>query len=662
MRPPTEPVNQRIFSRRALLLAGSKLILFSALGIRLHYLQVVEANRYRTLSEENQFNFEILPPVRGRIFDRNGTVLADNKDNFRIEIVSEQTKDIGKTLLLLKRLVNVENWDMQRVLRDIERKRGFVPVTVLEDLSRNDISKVAINMSYLPGIKIEVGQSRYYPFGDKAVHLTGYVAAVSETELTGDPVLELPGFQIGKSGAERFYDLKMRGKPGQRQVEVNALGRIIRKLPGSEGKSGKDVSISIDIRLQKYVTERLARGRCNALSVDDPRIRSLLGRGQRLPQGISPINGIVNVTENNKLAPPESGAAVVMDIYKGDVLAMASTPGFDPNVFTDGLSPRDWEQLLSNPRSPMTNKAISGQYAPGSTLKMIVCLAALEAGIASSSTKVFCPGYRDLGSSRFHCWRKYGHGQLDMIGAIEQSCDVYMYEMASRLGVERIGRMARRFGLGEKLGLELPGERPGFIPTRAWKRAALGESWQKGETLITSIGQGFLLCTPIQLVTMMARLVNGGQAVIPQLSNNPASKSARFEAMQLNPQHLSVVIKGMDRVINGELGTARKVYRQKDMHLLGGKSGSVQVKRISRLERLKGKVKNEDRPWKDRDHAMFVAFAPLNAPKYATAVVVEHGGGGSSMAGPIARDVLLETMRLDPTSGGRDLPRNRIWK
>lgn len=645
MRRSSDQETQRIFTRRALLLGGAKLGLFSALAGRLYYLQVVEAARYRTLSEDNQFNLELLPPIRGRIFDRNGVALADNRDNFRIEIVAEQTSDVARTLATLRQIVQIEDWDFKRVLRETRRKRGFVPITVVENLSRQDISRVAINAPYLPGIRIEVGRSRNYPYAASAVHLTGYVAAVSESELTGDPLLELPDFRIGKSGIEKLYDLEMRGSSGQRQVEVNALGRIIRKLPGNEGQPGKDVSLTVDVRLQEMASRRLAQGKAEIVSRRDPRALAAMAALKTPP---SP-GATIALDKTGAVALPESGAAVVMDIHRGDVLALVSTPGYDPNLFNKGLSPGDWERLLSNPRSPMTNKAVTGQYSPGSTFKMLVCLAALEADVATADTEVFCPGHMELGNARFHCWKKHGHGNLDMVGALEQSCDIYLYEMAKRIGIDRIADMARRFGLGEKLGIQLPRESRGLIPSREWKQATRGEAWQKGETLITGIGQGFVLCTPLQMATMTARLVNGGSAVVPRLVRDPDALEPDFDPVKVTPEHLDLVLEGMDRVVNGKRGTARAVPSKSDPFRFGGKSGSVQVKRITKAERLAGKIKNEDRPWADRDHAMFVAYAPLEAPRYAVAVVVEHGGSGSSMAAPIAKDILAETLRLDPT-------------
>ena len=648
MRRTSDQETQQTFTRRALVLGGAKLALFGVLAGRLYYLQVVEAARYRTLSEDNQFNLELLPPIRGRIFDRNGTPLADNRDNFRIEIVAEQTGDVLQTLSALRSVIHIEDWDLKRVLREAKRKRSFVPITVVENLSREDISKVAINTPYLPGIRIEVGRSRSYPYGAAAVHLTGYVAAVAESELTGDPMLELPDFRIGKSGIEKFYDREMRGASGQRQVEVNALGRIIRKLPGNEGQPGEDVALTIDVRLQELASHRLAQGKSEVIAVDDPRAREAVASGEVPVFGTRPMAGMINLDKNGKIAPPESGAAVLLDVHRGDVLALVSTPGFDPNLFNNGLSPRDWEHLLSNPRSPMTNKSITGQYSPGSTFKMLVCLAALEAGVASTGVEVLCPGYIELGNARFHCWKKHGHGKLDMFGALEQSCDIYLYEMAKRVGIDRIAELSRRFGLGEKLKIDLPGESRGLVPSREWKLATRGEPWQQGETLITGIGQGFLLCTPLQMATMTARLVNGGYAVVPRLVREPDAGEPSFETLNVTPRHLEVVVEGMMRVVNGKRGTARTVPRKSDAFQFGGKSGSVQVKRISRAERLAGKIKNKDRPRRDRDHAIFVAYAPLEAPRYAVSVVVEHGGSGSSMAAPIARDILAEAIRLDP--------------
>ena len=640
---------KELITRRALILAGGKLTLFSILAGRLYYLQVIDSDKYKTLSENNQFNVELLPPIRGRILDRQGVPLALNKDNFRVEIIPERAKNIGNTLAKLGKIIDIDRSNLKRVLSEIKLKRSFVPIPVVDNLTWEEVSSVAINTPYLPGIRVDVGRSRSYPFKENAVHITGYVAAVSHNEQMGDPLLELPDFRVGKSGIEKAFDKDMRGVGTQQQVEVNAFGRVVRRLPSEGRKTGDDVKLTIDMRLQTFLNQRLSEGNSLSMSVDDPRVIAALRDGQRLPPEIHPTTGSVNINKSNKITIPESGAAVVMDAFNGDILAMTSTPGFDPNQFNDGLTAKDWERLLANPRSPMTNKAIAGQYSPGSTFKMVVCLAALEAGVWNEQKRINCPGYLDLGGARFHCWKQHGHGWIDMVGAIEQSCDVYLYEVAKKLGIERIGNMARRFGFGEKLNIELPGESKGLVPSEKWKRSTLGKSWHQGETLITSIGQGFILCTPLQMAVMTARLINGGRAVKPKLLKLEGEMNQFGPSLKLNPRHLKIVMEGMNKVTNGSQGTARKVQNPSSKFNFGGKSGSVQVKRISLNDRLTGKIKNEDRPWKERDHAMFVAYAPIKSPRYVTSVVVEHGGGGSTMAAPIARDILEKTMRLDPS-------------
>ena len=644
----------RAITRRTLVLGGGQLTFFGILTARLCYLQLSKSDEYRTLSQKNQFNFELFPPVRGRIFDRNGLKLAENRDKFRMDIIAEQTDDIVETLKVLGKLIKITNLDIKRVLSETKRKTRFIPVTVVENLSREDISRVAVNMPYLPGLRIEIGRSRRYPYGQATVHVTGYVAVVSEAELTGDPVLELPDFRIGKSGVEKYFDEEMRGTAGRRRVEVDARGHIIREQIENEGKPGRDITLTIDMRLQKMASDRIAQGRSDMRPVSDPRVQRLLDAGQSLPLGTNIETGYVNIGSNGRIETPESGAAVVMDIHRGDILAMASVPGFDPNLFSRGLSPADWDLLLSNPRAPMTNKVVTGEYSPGSTFKMLVCLAALEAGLINPGTRFTCHGRMKLGKATFHCWKKYGHGQLDMLTALEESCDIYLYELSLRLGIDRIAAIARRFGFGTALGISLPGEREGLVPTPDWKQTRRGKPWQKGETLITGIGQGALLCTPLQLATMTARLANGGLAVVPRLVRDVAFEQPEFPSLNFKDQNLQAVLRGMDRVVNGRRGTARSARLADGAFRFGAKTGSVQVKRITKSDRRVGIVKNEDRPWQDRDHALFVAYAPLDAPRYAVAVVVEHGGSGGAMAAPIGRDILVKTMQFDParvTSG-----------
>jgi penicillin-binding protein 2 len=595
----------RTFSRRAVLLAGGKLALFSALAGRMYYLQVVEAERYRTLAEDNRINMRLLAPLRGAILDRGGVEIATNRQNYRLILVPERSPDIEETLLRVARFIELEEADHNRVKKEVRRKRGFVPVTLRENLDWEEVAKIEVHTPDLPGVLIEVGQTRLYPFADSAAHLVGYVGAVSESEQTGDPLLELPSFRVGKNGVEKVFDEKLRGRGGRSEVEVNATGRVIRELSRREGRTGDPVRLTIDIGLQDFAHARLGS---------------------------------------------ESAAVTVMEVESGDVLALASAPAFDPNAFNEGISLAYWRELNANERAPLTNKAIAGQYAPGSTFKVVVALAALESGAVDAAHQVFCRGHVQLGKARFHCWKKWGHGTLDMVGALQQSCDVYFYDLARRLGVNRIGAMAEKLGLGKSAGIGLPGEKPGLVPTREWKLAVMGKRWQGGETLVTGIGQGFVLATPLQLAVMTARIANGGRAVEPRIFTPalagpdgvpPAAPS--WPGLGISESALDTVRQGMFAVTNTRRGTAYRSRIEEEAWRMAGKTGASQVRRITLSERRGGVIKNEKLPWKERDHALFVAYAPAHAPRYAASVVVEHGGGGSKAAAPIARDILRET-------------------
>jgi penicillin-binding protein 2 len=605
----------KAFSRRAMILGGGQFALLSLLVGRMYQLQVLESHRYKMLADENRINMRLLPPPRGRILDRFGSPMAENRENYRALLIAEQAPDVENTLDTLARLIPIGDYDRKRILREIRRRRSFVPVTVRENLDWTEVSRIEVNAPDLPGIVIDVGQSREYPLGDRGAHLLGYVAAVSEKEQGDDPLLELPGFRIGKSGVEKEYDLKLRGKAGSSQLEVNALGRVIRELERQEGQPGNDIHLTIDLALQNFAID--------------------------------------------KLQDMKSAAAVVMDVHTGEVLALASVPGYDPNAFNIGLSRNEWNSIVKDPHAPLINKAVSGQYAPGSTFKMIVALAALEAGVISPEQRIFCRGHTQLGNAKYHCWKRGGHGSVDMRGGIQHSCDVYFYEIAKRTGIDRIAEMARRFGLGAPTGIDLPGERGGLIPTAKWKKAAIGVPWQKGETLVAGIGQGFVLATPLQLAVMTARLANGKQKVTPHLVRQAseeveaAATAEAFTPLKIAPEALRVVIDGMNAVTNDPRGTAYRARIADEGKEMAGKTGTAQVRRISKHERETRVLKNHERPWKERDHALFVAFAPVSAPRYAIAVVVEHGGGGSAVAAPIARDIMKETLRRDPAANSR---------
>ncbi|MDO8608285.1 MAG: penicillin-binding protein 2 [Phaeospirillum sp.] len=599
----------KMFSRRALILGGGKVTLIGALAARMYYLQVMEADKYAVLAEDNRISTRLLAPPRGLIVDRNGIAMAVNQHNYRVMVVAERTPSLDYTLDALARIVTIGDGDRARIHKEVRRRRSFVPISVRENLTWEEVARVEVNAADLPGIIIDVGQSRHYPLESLGAHILGYVSAVSESELTEDPLEELPGFRIGKGGVERIYDMALRGRHGTSSVEVNAVGRVIRELERKEGEPGVDLSLTLDVKLQEYAAQRLG---------------------------------------------DESAAVVVMDIHTGDVIVMASTPSFDPNSFNRGLTTEEWKDLSTNPRSPLSNKAIAGQFAPGSTFKMMTALAALEARDITPEMRVFCPGHMQMGSIKFHCWKKEGHGAQDLVSGIKNSCDVYFYEIARRTGYEKIAEMARRFGLGAPTGVDLPNERPGLIPDKAWKKKALKQGWYPGETLVNAIGQGYVTATPIQLATMTARIANGGFAVIPHVARDQiAEKSVRsrinpiWASLDVSRQSLALIRKGMFSVSNEPGGTAYKARITQEGMWLSGKTGSAQVRRITMREREGGVKKNDQLPWKERDHALFVAYAPDENPRYSIAVVVEHGGGGSAVAAPIARDIMIEVQKRD---------------
>ena len=597
----------RLLTRRAAVLGGIKLAGLSALVGRLYYLQVVESARYTMLAEENRISLRLVAPSRGAIVDRFGTPLAVNQQNYRVVVVAERTRNVQDTLDKISRIVPLTDGDRRRVMRELHRRRRFVPVTVRENLTWEQVATIEMNTPDLPGVAIEVGEIRHYPHADATAHILGYVGAVSESELNGDPVLSLPGFRIGKAGMEKYHEKALRGTAGTSQLEVNAVGRVIRELSRDEGQPGREVQLTIDVGLQRYMQERLSQ--------------------------------------------ETSASAVVMDVHTGGIYGLCSHPSYDPNQFTMGINAELWEELLSNPATPLSNKAVAGQYPPGSTFKPVVALAALESGLVSRNHSVFCPGHMDLGDHRFHCWKKGGHGTIDVVGALRHSCDVYFYDVARRIGIDRIAEMAHRFGMGQPTGLDLPHERSGLIPSVEWKKGALGKPWSPGETLIASIGQGYVLSTPLQLAAMTARLANGGYAVKPHLTKQIKSLSTEqitWPALGVKKENLDLVMRGMFEVSNAPNGTAFKARITEPGFELAGKTGSAQVRRITMAERSTGVKKNEDLPWRERDHALFIAYAPVESPRYACSVFVEHGGGGSLVAAPIARDILLECQKRDP--------------
>ncbi|MGG5810336.1 penicillin-binding protein 2 [Falsiroseomonas sp. CW058] len=600
-----------IFGRRAALLGLAQVGLVGFLGHRLHKLQVEEGERYATLAEENRLSARLLAPPRGRVLDREGRVVAGNQLNWRALLVAEQTTDTAATLETFSRIVPLTEQERARIERELRRRRRFVPVVVREFLAWEEMARIELNAPDLPGISVDVGTTRIYPEGEHLAHMVGYVAPPSERDMDGDPLLELPGVRVGRAGIERHHDRLLRGRAGTVQLEVNAVGRVIRELDRREGVQGQDVQISIDAELQKSIRGKIEEGT----------------------------------------------SVVLMDARNGEVLAMATQPSFDPNVFNSGVTAAQWREWTANRATPLINKATNGLYAPGSTFKMVVALAALEARVAQPGDRVHCPGHMDLGDSRFHCWHRPGHGGVDMRQAIKVSCDVYFYEMAKRIGIDRIAAMARRFGLGVPLDIELPGTRPGLVPTREWRQAQ-GKPWALGDTVVHGIGQGFYQLTPLSLATMTARLATG-RAVQPHLTRAVGGRPVRgirpddWPSLGIPESQLRLVRDAMWAVVNEAGGTARAAALPAAIGAqMAGKTGTTQVRRVSREQRERGfRVDQMPREW--RPHALFVAFAPHDNPVFAVSVVVEHGTSGSGAAAPLAREVLAEAFqRLRPGQGG----------
>ena len=650
------------FSRRAVLLGGIQLGILGLVVNHLYKIQVRDAKKYSLLSDSNRFNFSLIPSSRGSIYDREGRILATNTGTFDVEVIPERLKDIQKTLYDLSNLIPLNENEIKSVLNESKKQKSFIPIIIKSNIDRQTISKIAINIPHLPGINIQKNERRIFPQGSLAVHITGYVGRVSKSEQKeNSPELFLPGFRIGKSGIELQYDKEMRGISGEKRVEVNSLGKVIRSSIEKETVKGKDFNLSLDVELQTKALRRLQAGNDHLVNVNSVEAQSVLNKNKSFAWQLRDDRNYINKNKEGSFVLPESGSVVVMDVETGEVIVSASAPTYDPNKFDPGISASDWQMLSNHPRNPLINKAISGQYPPGSTFKMMVALAALEAGVITSKTKSFCSGHIEVGDMKFHCWKKLGHGSVNVIDAIAQSCDVFFYEIALKTGINKIAKISREFGLGLPTGLNLPGEKGGLIPDRDWKLREKQKVWRPGETIIAGIGQGYVLVTPMQLALMTARIANGGKKIIPTLIKHDGKISNNFLNTVISKDNLNIIKKAMESVTLDEFGTGRTFRLGKKGVEMAGKTGTVQVRRISTTEREseEGIIKNEDRIWEWRDHALYVGYAPMEKPKYAISVIVEHGGSGSSKAGPIARDIMEATLQDDPT---KFIPRNPIQK
>lgn len=585
----------RRFSRRAMLLGLGQIAAFGVLGGRLYQLQVMEGARYAPLADDNRRSVRLITPVRGRILDRSGIVLAANEELFRVLVNPAEVSDMRAMLALLTRIVPVSTDVQNQLVGKSGGRPRTAPIVVASDVTFEQLAEINLLAPQLAGVETEIAYVRKYPLGDRLGHVTGHLGVVERRALDDDAALRSPGIRIGKAGIELGMDRELRGVAGARRFEVDARGRTVRPLEETAAQPGSDVVTSIDVRLQNAAMERL-------------------GSEKR-------------------------AAAVVIAVATGEVVVMASVPTFDPNDVTGQVPPATWRRIAEGEHQPMLNRAISGLYPPGSTLKMVTALAGLEAGVITPKDKIRCNGSFTLANQTYRCWHRRGHGRVDLREAIKESCDVYFYEVAKRTGIRPLAEMCRRFGLGEDhvVGLEL--EKPGVVPDADWKRWKLREGWSTGDTILTGIGQGYVLATPVQLAVMGARVACGAAVVPSVVRALPGAEQSAFPSLGIRPEYLGAVREALVACVNERRGTGTAA-RVNDVKV-AGKTGTSQVRRAADDGEDESKL-----DWELRDHALFVAYYPAEAPRYAISVVVEHGGSGGASAAPIVKDI-IEALRAD---------------
>lgn len=578
------------FSRRALLLGGAQIGALGLLGNRLYELQVADPSRLARQAEQNRIDTRLLLPQRGRILDRAGHPLAVNEDMFRLVVVPRLAGDLGKTLDVLARTVPIGPLARERILRRASRQSPGLPIVVASGLSFDKVAEIDLLAPMVPGIRTEKATRRRYNHGNAMGHIVGYVGAHDRAAIDDEPLLRDADMRVGKSGVERAMEQSLRGSAGTVTVEVDARGREQREISRRAPEAGGDVTLTVDIDLQRRVMERLSRER--------------------------------------------RGAVAALEVDTGEVVALASVPEFDPADIVNGLTNQSWRRLMSASNRPMLDRATAGLYPPGSTFKIVTALAALEAGLISPTERIECNGKFELGGQTFRCWNRHGHGSNNLHRALAESCDVFFYEAARRTGIDAIAAMARKLGLGQTLPIEIANQKPGLIPTPDWKRGQIGVPWVTGETILAAIGQGYVQATPLQLAVMTARVATG-LTVQPSIVVPAAGASrAAFEPLAVDPRWLEVVRRGMAGVVNEEGGTGSGARLDTRGMRVAGKTGTSQVHRAS-TDR-----KSDELDWELRDHALFVGYVPAEKPRFAVAAVIEHGGGGGTAAAPLVRDVI----------------------
>lgn len=587
------------FLRRVLFLGVIQLLLFAVLLGRMYVLQILEGQHYRLLAEGNRIATRPLIPLRGHLYDRKGVPLAQNETSFRLVLLTDKRDKIEETLETLSALVPFSDEEKQDTLRMVQKKRGLASLILRDDLTWSQVSAIELRAADLPGLSVEVGSVRDYPQTLSGAHLLGYVASPSESEQeqeAEESFLTIPGIKIGKGGLEKYFEARLRGTPGYSAFEVNAKRKVVRELQQVPSVPGENIYLTLDADLQTYAQE--------------------------------------------VLSSYDSASAVVIDIQNGDVRALVSTPSFDPNLFPQGISHKEWGDLRDNPYMPLTNKAISGLYPPGSTVKLFVALAALQAGVIDKTTTIHCPGYIYVGDHKFHCM--HCHGDVDVFRAIVKSCDVFFYEIAKKLGVDRLSAFYQNMGLGSGGFEGFPSLKKGLVPTKEWKKKQKNANWTVSDTIQMSIGQGYMLATPLELALAVARFVKG-EKVTPRFEG---TGDVFFEDMGHTKEYRDLLLKAMENTVNDPEGTAFRWRIPFEGMEMAGKTGTSQVRRITLQQRKAGQTKTAHLPWKQREHGLFVGYAPMHAPRYAIAVVVEHVGG-ASLAVQAARDILLKAQLLE---------------
>ena len=600
-----------VINRRMFIIGMAKVVVLTGIIARLFSLQINNNKKYLTLSDKNRIREWKLPPTRGNIVDYFGNIVAGNLKVYQLHIIPEQIENFNYLLVRLKTLLNLNDKKIQKIVNLKNKLKPWDSIIVSENLSWSQFLKVNNYLYDLVGVKPVMTISRNYPFNDIYTHVLGYVSQPNQEEILENKLVKerfVPGMKIGKLGLEKTFENQLIGTNAIQRYEVNAFGKRINQLEFQKGIQGNKIKITLDTEVQKL---------------------------------------------SAKLLQNKAGSISVMDIYTGDVIAMYSSPSYDPNLFLFGISQDDWELIRNNPLKPLINKTLSGLYSPGSTIKPIVALSALENNVISPNFKVKCTGKTELYGQTFHCWKEKGHGYVSLKNAMKQSCDTYFYEVARLLGVDRLNITAKKFGLGEKvLGEYFDNEKQGLFPNTSWKKNNLGKGWVLGETLITGIGQGYIQTTPLQLCLMTAQIANGGYKIKPKilvkdkpLSFDQAKNSIEFQSLHSpniklfdNPKNIKIVQEAMFSSTNEIYGTSYKSRIDDPKYQFAGKTGTAQVKRISKRERELD-LKLEQIPYKDRDHALYVAYGPYKNPRYALSIIVEHGGSGSTTAAPMAKEL-----------------------